>query len=367
MTDDLHLRLAALYPGVTLVSVATATLPAAGVPAGGFREAVALTLLAAASSFTALELSPRTEAPQARETPAEHWSAGFLPGGLGIALHGETPDTQDVLRLELPSAGVLPLWGDVLVLDDAAPTRVLLRPKKDLPASARIFGNGRELVVTLHPDRRVEFTEVPEPAAHVVAPTLVDTDGAALSALAEHPPPIAQWTEGAAVQPWLRDACTELIASPWALDHLAAAGLLGRLWTPTDPEIRRRTILGTFTPPGHRARDWIVALPEAGLDAAERAALREADRIDASLDAPGDDAAQTLSLALRRDDIESVRSALAFARRGGSLDRRLRALDVRGRACWSAHPVDTRLRDDERLRCVRWSEPGAWWGLFAEA
>lgn len=366
MTDDLHLRLAELYPDESVIPLATATLPAAGMPAGSLREVLALAALSALSHFGGLPLHPRAEAPHVHESVGPQWSEGELPDGLGLVMHGQTPDTQDVLRLELAEAGVVPLTGDVFIHDDAMATEVLLRASDAHLAAVRVFGRGSALIIALRPDRRVELLKVAAAGERVVAPSVVDVEGEALATLTAHPPPIARWSEGAAVQDWLRDACEQLLASPWALDHLTAAGLLGRLWTPSDPEVRRRAILGTFTPPGHHARTWLVALPAAALDAAERAAMREAERIEERIDAPGD-AAETLSLALRRDDLESVRAALALADHGTRLGERLRALDTHGRASWSMHPVDDRVRESERLRCVRWSAPDSWWSRFVEA
>lgn len=367
MTDDLRQCLDELYPDLRPVPLASAIMPTAGIPAGRFQEVVSLAMMLAAPHFGGLPLSPPAGAPQAQEAHAALWSNGVLPGGLGLVLHGQTPETQDVLRLELTETGVLPLVGDVLVNDDVSPTQVLLRWNGTQATAVRLFGRGRELIVALHPDRRVEILDATAPTGHAVTPAIADDDGPALASLSAHPPPLARWLEGSASQPWLGDTCQELVASPWALDHLAAAGLIGRLWTPADPDIRRRTLLGTFTPPGHHALSWLSSLPAAGLDAAERAALREAERVDEALDAPGEVADRTLALAMRRDDLESVHGALSLVGRGTALRERLRALDTHGRACWSMHRVDLRVRENERLRCVHWSAPGSWWALFVEA
>lgn len=171
--------------------------------------------------------------------------------------------------------------------------------------------------------------------------------------------------EGASPEGWLGAITTALVASPWALDHLCAVGMIERLWVPTDKATRRAVILGTVTPPAQRARAWLAGHAPEALEAAERAARREALALIEALDAEVDSPAQTLHLALRRDDIESVHAALRITERGGALRETLDVLDALGRARWSALPVDDSVRGDPRLRCVAWSEPDAWWGRLA--
>jgi len=353
MTDDLHRALARLYGDDALVALAVAEVPTAGIPAGGVAQVLALAALPLLGHFGALSLTATPGVDFARDDVAAERALGVLPNGLGALSYGQLPETRGVLRVDLDDAHAEALAGDVLVRETDDGTRVLLRARDGLPAAVRVWGRGRELVV-VRAAEGVRVLAPPPPARDALAPLL--REALLLTA----------WTDGAAAQPWLIEAATQRARGDSATDRLAAVGLLQRLWTPTDTAVRTRAILGALTPPGQRARAHLAALPGTALDAAAREVLRDADALRDTLDAPTASAAGTLALAHRRDDLESARAALALVDRGAALDARLRALDVHGRAGWSALPTDAALRDDPRLCCVRWAEPDAWWALFVD-
>lgn len=368
MSDDFDTELLRLLDGAGLRPVAEGIIPEVAIPAGASFLQVAALSLVASGHFGALPLDALpSAAAYVAETSASQRQHGQLPGDLGVLSYGQVGAAQGVVSIDEVHAGVQPLTGDVEVCDDAEPVRVLLRARDGRPAAVHLFGHGREYVVAVRPGGRVTVGEVERATSEVSERAIVDPDGPHLAAISAHPPPVAKWVEGADAQPWLLDAAVERAASPWALDLLSAAGLIERLWVPSEPSVRRRTVLGNFTPPGHHARDWARSLSGESAQAAERAAAREVARLITALDDDPRDPSEALDLALRRDDIESVRAVLRMIGRGASLDPPLAHLDDLGRARWPAFPVDEAVRGDERLRCVRWCEPDAWWALITEA
>lgn len=364
MNDELERALSAIRAEAELVPIATGTFPMEDTPQGATLDAVALAALVASNVFGAIALKPAEGSPDAEASSALERAHGLLPRSLGVLRYGQTSETRRVVQLDT-HAGVLRLAGDVHVSDAQEPAQVLLRPGEHERAAVRLFGRGCEAIVSVDWDRNVRIEEVVRRTLPDAGATREDHDGAALEALAATPPPLASWLEGASPQAWLSAQTTALAASPWALDHLCAVGMLERFWVPTDKATRRAVILGTITPPAQRARVWLVGRAPEALEAAQRAARREALALIEALDAEVASPAQTLHLALRRDDLESVHGALRITERGGALRETLDALDALGRARWSALPADESVRGDPRLRCVAWSEPDAWWGRLA--
>ena len=97
--------------------------------------------------------------------------------------------------------------------------------------------------------------------------TLLEPDTALLERLKSPPaaPPLAEppgfdeLTAGLPTAAWLRHAATQLPASPRWLDHVAALGLLGRVWAPTDPESRKLFALGELVlDPAQRRKARVV-------------------------------------------------------------------------------------------------------------
>lgn len=176
-------------------------------------------------------------------------------------------------------------------------------------------------------------------------------------------PPVAEWATLARAEPWLARAAAELAEAPGHVERAAAAGLLARLWSP--PLDAPRTV-----PPREAVRAWAHDLPPGALDQLERTASRRADALAQALEGhdPVDEAAAR-SIALRRDDLQSVRRVLRLAGRGTHLSDALAEVD-RVAAAQTSRLTDALppLDDDplaERWIAVAGQEPDAWWAGLA--
>jgi hypothetical protein len=175
-------------------------------------------------------------------------------------------------------------------------------------------------------------------------------------------------------QGWLIAEARRLAASPSLVSCAAAAGLVGRLWSPPEAARVRDAVMPQLLAgdgPRARSRTWGRALGEAeraGIEGGgivralslERE-LRPLRRLVAARLADAGDLA--LSWLHARDDLACVADVLpeCDALRGAlaDLDRAATAL----LSTWSLVPG---LSRDERLRAVSWQDPEAWWGSLCQ-
>lgn len=161
---------------------------------------------------------------------------------------------------------------------------------------------------------------------------------------------------GGELSAWLLEHMRELEHDEGALGVVAAAGALVRFAGPhpdDDPS--------TGPPVSVRgARAWARSLDDAAWDTLEASALEHARDLDTRL--PTDDG---LPLALSRDLLASVSTAMRLAGRGGALRELLRETDRKAQVALTRLTEETPTTDDPRLRAVAWGEPEAWWGALA--
>lgn len=189
-------------------------------------------------------------------------------------------------------------------------------------------------------------------------------------------PPPALVLPGRRMENWLVRASAALASSPSELDRLTALGLLARLSLPGQEEGRALLEGGEGAGVRPKLARWLDGVPGDRRESWQGLALDRVDdledEIEEGLDAlaggAGLPGSWPLSVALWRDDLESVRFALAAGspRRDASpLGEALRDLDllvsVRAPSLSGVWPS----QDHPRLRAVAWQEPGAWWGSLA--
>lgn len=286
---------------------------------------------------------------------------GFAPGGLAEACadlrawHPEPLAGLRVYRSRRRPGAVQLAAAAVVAVHRGAPHH-----HHDLVAI-----EGDALVeVRLDADRAVLRLAAGEVVLLGLPDPLADLAGAEPEPAAVPAPPVEAWTEGLAVDRWLAEEVGRLARSAAALDRIAAAGLLSRLWAPGETPVARAAR------PTERARAWARGLDPAALDRAEREAVDEAARLHDRIDAVArlDDAAARAAvgaLVVDRDDLQSVRRALRLAGRGDRLDAALAAVDADARSAASvlAGRLPALADDPDGLRwaAVAWQEPGAWW------
>jgi hypothetical protein len=189
------------------------------------------------------------------------------------------------------------------------------------------------------------------------------------------PPSVEALLGGLAAQPWLIETSQRLARSPDPLDRVASPGLVARLWAlapgATGESALEAVLAGAA--PTERVRVWAHKLPAADRAVLESLAVSAAYTLADSLPSVGATLGAAplvarrlaLSLARRRDDLESVRLVLATAGDVESLAEALAAVDEVAAEQASAFAFLDDLGDDERLVTVSWKEPLAWWGALA--
>jgi hypothetical protein len=174
-------------------------------------------------------------------------------------------------------------------------------------------------------------------------------------------PPVADWCASAQAEPWLTRAVVVTAASPDSVDHLAAVGLLVRLWTSAE---------GAGVPPRAAARAWLATLGEEEITLLEDDAVRRAWALSARIrrvaELPSELAAREVTaIVTARDDLASVRRVLRMARHGDHLTDALVTVDHTAMEHMSALsgllPALADEPDADRWYAVAWQEPAAWW------
>jgi hypothetical protein len=188
---------------------------------------------------------------------------------------------------------------------------------------------------------------------------------------------------GESAAPWLQAAFEAQVAMGTLFSRAAAAGLLGRLWTPPWSAGReaegglpssilaalagktpKAQVVSWFRDRGptcyeplavqaiYRADDWLERL--------DRLVARvAADPIRARPMAHG--------LLLERDDLQSVAWLLEQVGEATALRAALERLDREASYRHSIWSLVGGFGDDARLSAVSWQEPEAWWGALAES
>ena len=178
-----------------------------------------------------------------------------------------------------------------------------------------------------------------------------------------------------AVEPWLAPAARARLASPSAIDRVAGAGLVRRLWAPpagAAADVFARLVDGGASP-ALRVDAWARTL--AGEVAAELEAMatRAAGDLEDALEqlgavhaeAPAQLGEVVRALAHRRDDLESVRAVLRAAGHDAILASALAAVDRAAEHATTTLAAAPRHPGDDLLAAVSWAAPDAWWGQFA--
>ena len=168
--------------------------------------------------------------------------------------------------------------------------------------------------------------------------------------------------------PWLLEPAKELAGSRRAVDRVAAAALIARLWIPLGASSESYARVRAEDSPPHRALSWFQGLPNSERLRARREAVADLAKLRRSVSKmPGlvsgggrRSANAVLEWLHRRDDLEGVALLFERAGRDSSLRRKLNRLDRLASTHLSAL-ARPNPRSDERLRQVRWREPHAWW------
>lgn len=178
-----------------------------------------------------------------------------------------------------------------------------------------------------------------------------------------------------AVEPWLAPAARARLASPSAIDRVAGAGLVRRLWAPpagAAADVFARLLDGDASP-ATRVDAWARALPGEVAAELEAMATRAAGALEDALEqlgavhaeAPARLGEVVRALAHRRDDLESVRAVLRAAGHDAVLASALAAVDLAAELATTALAAAPRHPGDDLLAAVSWAAPDAWWGQLA--
>ena len=206
---------------------------------------------------------------------------------------------------------------------------------------------------------------------------LVAIDGQTLEVQPIYPwpaPPVWSWLQDSDDEGLIALASERLPGDRWVA--LTVAGMLARLYMPATREQSRARLAalrsGVWATPATAGRVWIRSLNTAHRNVVERIARARAGQLFGGLRAFLDDvapdgadiSAQWRGLCHARDDLEGILVLLREAAGGQLLEYQLRTVDEVGRAVRYSWP-SSRVVDDERLRRVALSDPGAWWGSTA--
>lgn len=209
--------------------------------------------------------------------------------------------------------------------------------------------------------------------------TRFDGEGAALADERYASPPLAALLSGASCPDWLTEEYEQAREHASSYAQIAALGLVARLWSPADPGEAGRHLsraLGGEALPSLRARARCDRIPAAvarraasEAHARTRALLEEAEGIGA-VEHTNHRAWQEclLSLAVARDELECVATALTHTGAATALADALSEMDQRWGKTLRRKLRKSRLSGvPRRLLAVGWQEPEAWWGMTLDS
>jgi hypothetical protein len=180
---------------------------------------------------------------------------------------------------------------------------------------------------------------------------------------------------GVTAEPWMTSAAKALAAKPLTRDRAAAAGLLGRYWSPPRVAGHPRDLLAELKAvdqgPLGKADAWARRLTSAQLDQAEREAIQTSNSLDIGLldlertlaDNGPDAGAAGLAWLIQRDDLECVSRLLGRLGKGQGLRAALARLDEVAAA---RHSMWADVTLPENPRSAAWARDvtGSWWTMF---
>ena len=173
-------------------------------------------------------------------------------------------------------------------------------------------------------------------------------------------PSLSDLTGRCSCEPWLEARYVALASAASLVDHIAAVGVMVRLWMPLAKDRALADPASVVVAP------WARKLAARELDAIERAAVERAGALRQQLDelATEDDLspAAVRAFAYDRDALECHLNVLWLAGRGRQLGPELSATDDSAVTSLSALPASRELMNDPLLRAVHVSEPDEWWG-----
>lgn len=178
--------------------------------------------------------------------------------------------------------------------------------------------------------------------------------------------------EGLHVQPWLLGHAHRLMLRGTVLYRASAAGLMARLWVPSDAADRDLVREGSGLPA--RARELVESFSTEEITTILNEALAWVARLSqglnalvrAAVDAPEEVPGLANAFVGERDDLESVQWVLAVSHHQSRLDAALAELDRQVTMNLSVFAFAPELGDDDRILAVHWQEPEQWWGGLAE-
>jgi hypothetical protein len=162
-----------------------------------------------------------------------------------------------------------------------------------------------------------------------------------------------------------------LAESPALVDQASAAGLLGRLWEPTeDPEGARTEIREGKPSPTQRVKDWALNLSPLAAEELAAQALDESnalyerlERLEAAItEDPKRAALAATAFILARDRLESLAFVVRSSGVPSTVPAALAQLDREVTARASMFAFLPPLELPAYLRAVAWQEPLNWWG-----